>query len=103
MPQIKGLDGVVLSLWIVESDSQLQQPPSSTPACRFINLKGVPGSNLVTLDLLEATLLLENPVGENLLTLDQLEREVRVCVGRRVLAVVEGEGVSSSGGGGCKQ
>eukprot|EP00731_Ephydatia_muelleri_P007313 Em0003g1561a len=72
---IKGLEGVVLSLWIVESDSQLQQPPSSTPACRFINLKGVPGSNLGTLGLLEATLLLENPVGENLLTLDQLEPE----------------------------
>ena len=93
MPQIKGLDGVVFSLWIVESDSQLQQQPSFTPACRFINLKGVPGSNLGTLDLLEATLLLENPVGENLLTLDQLEREVRVCVG--------GRGVSSSGGKGC--
>ena len=87
LPQMKGLNGTSLKMWVIPNgNNNLSTPasktaPNSQPSSiktAYVNLMPLPGSQLERQagEGFAATLLLENPVGQNMITYEQLLQEV---------------------------
>jgi len=77
-PQVKGLEGVSLKLWLV-SKRQYHTTSSGPPRCRYVNVSVLPGSSIRSGGS-SGALLLENPVGENVMSYERLILEVPTVV-----------------------
>ena len=75
--QANGISGVSTTTKASDkSPLPAEKQPTTSPVCRFVNVKLCGAEPAQGTKGHEATVLLENPQGEYLLTLDQLTQEV---------------------------